>query len=416
MKWAKDLFPIDRSLTGAGTLKTFKYIKNINPNFKLKFFNSKEKVFDWMIPLEWNVKKAYIITPSGKIICNYDENNLHLVNYSTKVNKIISYNQLKKKIHFIKEKPSAIPYVTSYYKKTWGFCISFNEFKKLTKKGNYQVVIETNFKKGKMGYLEYLIPGKSKKEILISTYSCHPSMANNELSGPLILIYLSLILSKSYYSIRFLIAPETIGSIAYISKNFKKLKENMIAGYNLSCLAKGKKISLIESRRKNLYPEEIFKRVFKKREYKIFNFKHRGSNERQFDCQNVNLPLVTLTRDRFEDFPEYHTSLDNLDILSIKNLKQGINKILKIINEIQNNKIYVKTTYCEPFLSKYNLYNSKNFFHSSKYKKNKRLLDLIAYCDKDIDTKQLRKLSNLNYRDFTNTVNILLRKKIIKQL
>ena len=188
----KELWPINRSLTGNGNRTTLYKLKKINPKLKKFEVLSGKKVFDWQIPLEWNVKKAYLKDlVTKKIIADFDNNNLHLMGYSESVNKILTFSSLKKKLNYIRNFPDAIPYTTSYYNRDWGFNISFNEFKKLNKKNNYQAYIKTDLKKGSMSYGEILIRGKSKKEILISTYICHPSMANNELSGPALSIYLS---------------------------------------------------------------------------------------------------------------------------------------------------------------------------------------------------------------------------------
>jgi len=224
----KILYPFCRSLTGEGNEKTLNEIKKIIPKLKILKFKSGTKVFDWKVPDEWNIKDAYIICPDGKRVAKFKDNNLHVVNYSMPINRRIDFKNLKKKIYFNKNLPSAIPYVTSYYEKDWGFCLSYNQFKKL-KSGNYKVIIDSKFnKKGNLVLGEYFIKGKSKKEILISTYICHPSMANNELSGPLVWSSLYKILKNTgphEYSYRFLICPENIGSAAFLHYSKKKVKK-----------------------------------------------------------------------------------------------------------------------------------------------------------------------------------------------
>ena len=194
--WAKDIFPIYRSITGEGVRKTLKYIKYKVPNLKIKSIPSGKKVFGWKIPLEWSVKDAYVKNSKGKKVIDFKKNNLHLVSYSSPVNKKIKLNNLKKRLYFLKNQPSAIPYITSYYSKHWGFCLSFNKFKKL-KDGNYNVVIKSKFKKGVLNYGEVIIPGKTKKEILITTNICHPSMGNNETSGIVVTTALAQWISKT---------------------------------------------------------------------------------------------------------------------------------------------------------------------------------------------------------------------------
>ena len=228
----KALFPINRSITGKGTLKSLKLIQKEIPKLKIKKIKSNSKVFDWKIPPEWNVKKAFVKDKFGKKIIDIEVNNLHLVGYSSPVEKKISKKQLLKRIYSIKKQPNAIPYVTSYYKRYWGFCLSYNQKKKIIKKYNdndkFIVKIDSNYKKnGNLNYGEVILPGKEKKEILISTYICHPQMANNELSGPLVVTALvkHFIKRKNEKTLRFIFVPETIGSIAYLNKNFKILKK-----------------------------------------------------------------------------------------------------------------------------------------------------------------------------------------------
>lgn len=185
------LFPINRSITGAGLKKTLEIIKKEFPSLKIKKVKSGSKVFDWKIPPEWNVKNAYVIDKFKNKIIDYKKNNLHLVGYSIPINKILNKSQLYKNIFFLKNQPNAIPYVTSYYKKFWGFCINYNQKKQIDKKYSnkdlFKIIINSSFKKnGYLNYGEIILKGKSTQEILISTYICHPSMANNELSGPIV--------------------------------------------------------------------------------------------------------------------------------------------------------------------------------------------------------------------------------------
>ena len=237
------LFPITRSLTGNGVKKTLNIIQKEFPKLKIKKFKSGTKVFDWNIPEEWNVTDAYVIDKYNNRIIDFKKNNLHLVGYSIPIKKNITKKELFKNLYFLKNQPKAIPYITSYYKRRWGFCISYNEYKILDKRyslnDKFKVVINSNLdKKGNLNYGELILKGKSKKEILISTYICHPSMANNELSGPIVSMGLINYFKnkKLNKTLRFVFIPETIGSISYLSKNIKYLKENVIGGYNLSCI------------------------------------------------------------------------------------------------------------------------------------------------------------------------------------
>jgi len=235
------LFPIARSITGQGYKDSLNYIKKFIP-LKLYNYRSGKKIFDWTIPKEWLIKDAYI-EYNNKHIVDFKENNLHVVNYSHQIDKTMSLKNLKKNIFYIKKFPKLIPYVTSYYKKTWGFCLSYNQFKSL-KKGNYKVKIDTKFINGNVTNGLAILKGKSNKICLISSYMCHPSMANNELSGPLGLLILYNKIKKwkdrnlTYY---FLLNPETIGSISFIGQFQKLLKQKLYSGLVLTCLGGPKK-------------------------------------------------------------------------------------------------------------------------------------------------------------------------------
>lgn len=233
----EELFPICRSITGDGVRQTFQKLKEICPSLKTYEIPTGTKVFDWEIPKEWNIRDAYVEDSQGRRVIDFRENNLHVVGYSLPMDKTISLPELKKMIHTYPKLPDAVPYVTSYYKEASGFCMSQNRMNEL-EDGNYHAVIDSELKDGSLTYGDILIPGESEQEILFSTYICHPSMANNELSGPCTAIYLAQHLARTAhkYTYRFVFVPETIGSIAYINRNFDQLKKNVAAGYNLSCL------------------------------------------------------------------------------------------------------------------------------------------------------------------------------------
>tara|TARA_B100000989_G_scaffold298684_1_gene289098 strand:+ start:1481 stop:2749 length:1269 start_codon:yes stop_codon:yes gene_type:complete len=388
----KKLYPINRCLIGEGVRKTLKHLKKINSTLKIKFINSGTKVFDWTVPREWIVNEAFILTPDGKRICDYKENNLHLVQYSYPLRKKIDLKNLKKILHSLPENPKAIPYVTSYYKKRSGFCISDKEKKKL-KNGNYIIKIDTSFKKGVLNYGEIYIKGKSKKEIFLSTNICHPSMANNELSGPTLTIYLSKwlkSLKKRKYSYRIIFVPETIGSIAYLSKNLNHMKKNIIAGFNIVCVGDSRIYSYIPSRAGNTISDKSSLKILKKNKlkFKKYSWLDRGSDERQYCAPGVDLPISSITRSKYNTYKEYHTSLDNLKFISIKGLQQSFNLYKNIILEIEKNSYPKSKTVGEAFLSKRNLYPSigKNKNTNNLY------LNISSYAD---GTNSIEDLSRL---------------------
>ena len=413
MKWANDLFPICRSLTGEGNRKTLRYIKKINRNFKIKNFKSGEKFYDWKIPLEWKIKNAYIKDKLGLKIIDFKKNNLYVLNYSTPIKKRLNFSRLKKNIFTLKKSPSLIPYATSYYKRRWGFCMEYKKFKNFRNNQKFDVLIDSKHFKGKMDYAELVIKGKSKKTILICSYICHPSLANNELSGPLVLTALSKILKPSKYTIKLLLIPETIGAIAYIKKNLNFLRQNLVAGINISCVGDKGKFSLISSLSENTYADKISLRILKKRNFKKYSFLDRGSNERQFGCQNLNLPFVTICRSRFGDYKQYHTSADNLKILSEKNLRESTILIRDIIYEIQKNRIFLKNTTCEPFLTKYNLVNLIGGPKKDRYFQ--EIQNIVAYAGKDFDIKELSIKLKINFKKVLEIIIKLKKIRILKE-
>jgi hypothetical protein len=367
----KKLWPITRSIAGPGNLKTLKILKEINSNLKIKYYKSGKKIFDWKVPNEWIIKNAFIRDEKNRKILDYKSNNLHIVNYSAPIKKKILLKDLKKKIYFLKKLPRAIPYVTSYYKKDWGFCMSFNQFKELKDK-KYKIQIESYFKRGKMHFGEIFIRGKSKKEILISTYICHPSMANNELSGPCLSIFLSKWIQKKKrrYSYRFLFLTETIGAISYIYQNKIKLKKNIISGLVVTCVGDNNSYSFLASRKGNGILDKIILEELKKNKikYKKYDWLQRGSDERQYCWPNLDLSVSSLMRSKYHTFKEYHTSLDNLQMVSSLGFNKSLKIYKKIILNLETQYFPISTTLCEPMMSKFGLYPELGNFYKQKKK------------------------------------------------
>jgi len=415
------LFPITRSLTGDGVKKTLNIIKKELPELRIKKFRSGTKVFDWNIPEEWNVTDAYIIDKYNNKIIDFKRNNLHLVGYSIPINKDITKKELFKNLYFLKNQPKAIPYITSYYKKRWGFCISYNEYKILDSryslKDKFKVVINSNLnKKGNLNYGELILKGKSKKEILISTYICHPSMANNELSGPIVSMGLINYFKNKKLSktLRFIFIPETIGSISYLSQNIKYLKENVIGGYNLSCIGDDRQHSCMFSKYQNSPSDEAVIEAYKLlriKNYKIYSFLKRGSDERQYNSPGVDLKISSIFRTKYGEYPEYHTSLDNFNLVTLKGCVGGFNVARKSI-EILLERIYPKSKIiCEPQLGKRGLYPTLST--KDRTKENKSLRNFLQYAD---GTNSLEKISNLiqiNLNSTKKIYKILLKNNLI---
>ncbi len=412
------LFPICRSITGKGFLSSLKIIKEGIPKIKIKSFRSGTKVFDWKIPYEWNVKNAYVKDLKGNTIIDFKKNNLHLVSYSSPIKKIISKNLLISRVHSLPKQKKYIPYVTSYYKKYWGFCLEHEKKKKILKSNNkkFFVNIDSEFKKnGKMHYGECYIKGKSKKEILISTYLCHPSMANNELSGPIVWKYLikNFVKKKNKYSLRFIIVPETIGSISYISKNYKLLKNNVIGGYVLTCLGDKGNFSYLNSKEENSLSDLVAKRYFLKKriKFKNYSFLKRGSDERQYNSPGINLSVGSIMRSKYDTYPEYHTSGDNLNFVKKVYLKKSIKVIKEIIEDFMKVEIPKNNILCEPYLTKYKLYPTLSLKKPNLYSRN--ILNFLSYCDGKKDLIYIANKINLAYKKTYSIYMMLLKKKIV---
>ncbi|EAI5358419.1 DUF4910 domain-containing protein, partial [Campylobacter upsaliensis] len=371
----------------------------------------------WTIPPEWSVKDAYIITPQNEKICDFKKHNLHLLNYSTSIDTTLEFEELDKHLYSLKELPNAIPYVTSYYKKRWGFCLTHHQRLKLTR-GKYRVFIDTKHdEKGVLNYADILIPSttNAKDEILISTYLCHPSMANNELSGPCMAIFLAKwlhTLTKRKYNYRFVFVPETIGSIAYLSKHLKHLKQNVKAGFVLSCVGDEGAYSLIHSPKANTLSDKVaFHTLKNKKNFKEFSFLYRGSDERQYCSALVNLPVVCVCRTRFGDFKEYHTSLDDLNFITPKGLGGALRAMEEMILNLENNAIYKSTTFCEPNLGKRGLYPTLNLRNQPP-----QISTFLAFCDGKNDVLDIAQMMNLQGYELENIIRDLLKHNLIKRI
>ena len=415
--WVKDLFPINRSITGQGVRDSLNYFKKIIPELNILSFPSGFKAFDWEVPQEWNIKDAYIKDSDGKKVIDFKVNNLHVVGYSISVDRKIQLNELKKNLHYIKSQPNAIPYVTSYYQKTWGFCISYNQFKNL-KDDEYHIYINSTHVNGEMNYGEILIKGKSEKEVLLTSYICHPSMANNELSGPALIIAIvkHLIKKKLNYSYRILLIPETIGSISYISSNLEILKKNVIAGFVITCVGDSNHFSFLPSRMGNsisdkaaLHSLNLIDKSFKK--YTWFD---RGSDERQFCWPGVDLPIASIMRSKYGTYDEYHTSLDDLNFISPEGLSGSMEAYLLTISFIEENKKLKSLVLCEPKLDKRGLYSTlskKNLNSSSK-----TILDFMSLCDGLKDIFEISDLLKKPIQDIIEIKNLLVELELIIEI
>lgn len=416
-EFAKELWPLNRSITGEGTRETLRYIKKHLPNLKIKSIKSGSSVFDWTVPQEWSVKEAYIITPTGEKIFDFSKNNLYLLGYSTAFKGKISLSELKKHLYTLPDQPDAIPYVTSYYRERWGFCITQKQFNKL-RDGTYYIHIDTKLFEGELNFAEILISGKSKKEIFLSTYICHPSMANNELSGPTVLTYLTKWinqLDKTEYSYRIVFIPETIGSITYLSLNHNKMKKKIIAGFNISCVGDDRSYSYLPSRNGKTMSDLVAKHVLSWTDpnYVSYSWLDRGSDERQYCAPGIDLPIASIMRTKYGEYPEYHTSLDDLDnVVTPKGLDGGYWALRRSIEAIEKNKKYKVKILCEPLMSKRGLYPTLSTKNSDDTVR--LTMNTLSYCDGKNSLIEIAEKLNVPIWQLYETVNKLEKHKLIE--
>lgn len=424
-KLLAELFPINRSITGSGNRHSLKILKKIVP-LKIKSFKSGQKVFDWKIPDEWNPIEAWIKDKSGNILIDFKVNNLHLLGYSTPIHKKFFFHELKENLFYDKKKPKSIPYRTSYYKKRWGFCVTKSQYDLLKKSTDkLEVCIKTNFKKkGEMNYGELLIPGKTRGEILISTYLCHPSMANDNLSGVILtaLIAKEILrkknLKKSY---RIIWVPETIGAIAYCKNNEKKLNQ-IKYGLVISTVGGPGRFSFKKSWDEKHFINDLAEKILKENriKYKNVPFDIHGSDERQFSSQAFRINTVTIAKSKYYDYAQYHSSADDLTFVKSEYILKSLKIYMCLIEEIENQKIYKsEKKYCEPMLSKYGLYpevggeiNPNIGSHSTL----DIILWLIFLCDGNTSLEQIEKKIKVDRFKIRQVIKILLKKKILSEI
>lgn len=354
------LYPICRSITGNGVRETLRILAEHIP-LDVREVPSGTEVFDWTVPKEWNIRAAFLRDSGGRKIVDFKDNNLHVLGYSIPVRLRISLEQLKEHLYSAPEHPDTIPYRTSYYKENWGFCLPHRQLAGLPD-DEYEAVIDSSLKDGHLTYGEYLVPGQTEDEVVISTHVCHPSLANDNLSGIVLAAFLARRLNGHAlrYSYRFLFTPGTIGSITWLCLNqgrVGRIKHGLI----LACLGDSGKITYKKSRRGDAEIDRAVERVLKDsgEPYQLVDFSPYGYDERQFCSPGFNLPVGCFMRTPHGEYPEYHTSADNLEFVQPDRLADSLMKLASICAVLEGNKTYVnQNPMCEPQLGKRGLYRS----------------------------------------------------------
>lgn len=352
------LFPICRSITGNGFRETLNIVSKYIP-LTVHEVPSGTDVYDWKVPMEWNIRDAYVKNSEGERVIDFKQSNLHVVGYSSPVHKTVSLPELKQHLHTLPDHPDWVPYRTSYYKESWGFCMSHNQMLKL-KEDTYEVHIDSTLGNGHLTYGEYYIKGETSEEVLISCHACHPSLCNDNISGLALVSMLGQHLSKLSlrYSYRIIIIPGTIGAITWLARN-ESVVPNIRHGLVVTCVGDPGKSTYKRSRIGNAEIDQAVEHVLKYSgdSYNIVDFSPYGYDERQYCSPGFNLPVGCLQRTPHGQYPEYHTSADNLDFVKAEYLSDSLFKYMSVINVLENNRYYVNTNpKCEPQLGKRGLY------------------------------------------------------------
>jgi len=357
---AFELYPLCRSITGNGLRKTLRTLQR-HISLEIHEVPTGTQVFDWTVPKEWNIRDAYVKDNKGNKIIDFKQSNLHVLNYSTPIRAKMPLEELKGHLFSLPERPEWIPYRTSYYRENWGFCLTHNQLENL-ERGEYEVVIDSSLEHGSLSYGEYYVEGETEDEVLISCHSCHPSLCNDNLSGVSLATFLARLLSSvpRRYSYRFLFIPGAIGSITWLSRNAHRVSR-IKHGIVVACVGDSGHFTYKKSRRGNAEIDRAVEHVLKHggHAYEIREFSPYGYDERQYCSPGFNLPVGSLTRTPHSEFPQYHTSADDLSFVLPESLGESLGTYLAVINVLENNRQYVnQNPNCEPHLGKRGLYRS----------------------------------------------------------
>lgn len=415
---AKELFPICRSITGNGVRQTFDILKNCYADIQLYEVPTGTEVYDWTVPKEWNITGGYLEDSKGNRIVDFADSNLHILGYSAPVDFVISLEELEPHIYTLPDQPDLVPYVTSYYVERWGFCMSHKQ-KEALKPGNYHAVIQSELKDGSLTYGEIIIPGETQEEIFLSTYVCHPSMANNECSGPALTVFLAnwiRNLPKRKYTYRIIFVPETIGAITYLSRNLTTMQKNVIAGFNITCVGDNRSYSLVRSRYGDTLADRVMKNVLKYHypDFKEYSYLKRGSDERQYQAPGVDLPVVCFCRSKYHEFPEYHTSADDLDFISPAGFQGSFDVMTKCIMALEYNDKYQVTCLCEPQLGKRGLIPTVSNKETSLQNEAQNVKNIVGYADGKTDLIDLSDMIKAPIDELIPIVDKLLTAELLR--
>lgn len=380
------LFPICRSITGNGVRETLTILKEFG-NLQIQEVPTGYRAFDWIVPKEWNIRDAYVKDQQGERVIDFKRSNLHVLNYSVPVSATMSLEELRPHLYTLPEQPNAIPYRTSYYEEQWGFCLAHEDLEGLME-GPYEVFIDSDLEDGHLTFADAVLAGTSDRELLFSTYICHPSMANHELSGPVLsaLLYRLLSECEHTYSYRFIYVPETIGALVYLSINGEHLRKHLHAGYVLASLGRPATYTYKRTRLGGTPADKVAEHCLNHAPdgttTEVIDFAPTGSDERQYCSPGFDLPVGLLTRPMYGSFPEYHTSLDDLEFVSGDAIAESLKMCLRMVQVHELNRIYLNLSpYGEPQLGKRGLYPMVGGARGGGTESLSRMMYLLAFAD-----------------------------------
>lgn len=416
-RWATELFCVPRSLTGNGVRQTLAYIQCLTPKLTTVEIPSGTQVMDWVVPDEWNLHRAWIEDEAGNMVLDSDEHNLHVVGYSTPVDSWFTLDELDEHLYSLPDQPDAIPYVTSYYQRRWGFCLAHNVRERL-RPGRYRAVVDATLQPGTMTLGELVVPGETDDEVLFSTYICHPMMANNELSGPVVATALARYveaLPHRRFTYRFSFVPETIGALALLSRQLDSLKTHVKAGYVITCVGDERTWSYLPSRAGTTLSDRAANHVLRHEvgEFDTYSFLDRGSDERQYCAPGVDLPIASVMRSKYGTYPEYHTSFDDLHLITARGLQQSLGVYAGIVGALEANRVFRTTTLGEPQLGRRGLYPTLSAKGSAGHVRT--MMNLITYADGTRDLLEIADTIGAPLRDLIPITEVLLEHGVLSR-
>ena len=366
----RQLYPICRSITGDGVRQTLRTLERHVP-LEIHEVPSGTQVFDWHVPQEWNIRDAYVADSAGNRVIDFRGHNLHVWSYSSPVRTKMRLAELRPRLHALPDRPDSIPYRTSYYNAAWGFCLSQRHLDSMRDDQEYEVVVDSTLAPGSLTYGELYLPGRNKSEILLSAHVCHPSLANDNLSGIATLTFLAAELAKRQnrrHSLRFLFIPGTIGSITWLGQN-QQIVKNIRHALVVSCVGDAGPFHYKRSPRGNETVDRVVAEVLAERRapHQLLDFSPYGYDERQFASPGFDLPVGLFMRAMYGQFPQYHTSADNLDFVKPLALAESLDTLLAVVDRFDRERTYINTNpNCEPQLGRRGLYGAVGGHRSPK--------------------------------------------------